>query len=314
MSGAELPDEPNHQYRSPKTAWRLEMVWIALLLVMVVLLLTAIATSRSNRKGQSKGKVLPYTQSSALFSPSEHSFLSVLEQAAGEHYRIFAKIRLADVLQPRKGLKGSAREKALDHIYSRHLDFILCDPNDLSIVCAIELDDPSDQRRGDEFLLRACRAANLPLLQIIAKKTYALEELRAAIRDVLERTPDEDRAVARSPKGRRASRLADPIDPDFGLAISTTDGHSPSPTMLDDIAEGPALGHSSDHPDAAKASGSAPNGATDSPACPKCGAPMVRRRIKSGAKAGLVFWGCSTFPKCRGARRDRANSAATQTT
>lgn len=34
--------------------------------------------------------------------------------------------------------------------------------------------------------------------------------------------------------------------------------------------------------------------------CPKCGAPMVRRKAKRGQNAGNEFWGCSRFPKCRG--------------
>lgn len=38
------------------------------------------------------------------------------------------------------------------------------------------------------------------------------------------------------------------------------------------------------------------------PACPKCGSPMVRRTAKAGANAGRTFWGCSTFPACRGIR------------
>lgn len=33
--------------------------------------------------------------------------------------------------------------------------------------------------------------------------------------------------------------------------------------------------------------------------CPKCGASMVLRTVKSGDKAGSKFWGCSEFPKCR---------------
>jgi restriction system protein len=33
--------------------------------------------------------------------------------------------------------------------------------------------------------------------------------------------------------------------------------------------------------------------------CPKCGATMVRRTPRAG---GAAFYGCSTFPKCRGIR------------
>lgn len=36
------------------------------------------------------------------------------------------------------------------------------------------------------------------------------------------------------------------------------------------------------------------------PLCPKCGSTMVLRTAKSGANRGGEFWGCSTFPRCRG--------------
>lgn len=48
--------------------------------------------------------------------------------------------------------------------------------------------------------------------------------------------------------------------------------------------------------------GSQPGHATDTPLCPRCGSTMVRRVAKQGANAGESFWGCSTYPKCRGRR------------
>nr|WP_309476970.1 restriction endonuclease [Trinickia acidisoli] len=38
------------------------------------------------------------------------------------------------------------------------------------------------------------------------------------------------------------------------------------------------------------------------PSCPRCGSAMMRRIAKQGANVGNAFWGCSEFPKCRGAR------------
>jgi restriction system protein len=38
------------------------------------------------------------------------------------------------------------------------------------------------------------------------------------------------------------------------------------------------------------------------PFCPQCGSAMVLRTAKKGANAGNTFWGCMTFPKCRGIR------------
>lgn len=37
-----------------------------------------------------------------------------------------------------------------------------------------------------------------------------------------------------------------------------------------------------------------------SPACPRCGTPMVRRRARRGSNAGGEFWGCKHYPGCRG--------------
>ncbi|HWU39979.1 MAG TPA: four helix bundle suffix domain-containing protein, partial [Candidatus Acidoferrum sp.] len=38
------------------------------------------------------------------------------------------------------------------------------------------------------------------------------------------------------------------------------------------------------------------------PACPLCGKPMALRTARKGNKAGLQFWGCSGYPKCKGVR------------
>jgi hypothetical protein len=39
-----------------------------------------------------------------------------------------------------------------------------------------------------------------------------------------------------------------------------------------------------------------------SPACPKCGASMVKRVARKGRSQGEQFWGCSSFPRCKGTR------------
>jgi restriction system protein len=40
--------------------------------------------------------------------------------------------------------------------------------------------------------------------------------------------------------------------------------------------------------------------AVTAPMCPACGAAMVRRTARQGLHAGHDFWGCSTYPSCRG--------------
>jgi len=38
--------------------------------------------------------------------------------------------------------------------------------------------------------------------------------------------------------------------------------------------------------------------------CPKCGSLMVKRKARKGKYAGNEFYGCSTYPKCRGTIKD----------
>ena len=41
---------------------------------------------------------------------------------------------------------------------------------------------------------------------------------------------------------------------------------------------------------------------SDDNTCPKCGTQMILRTAKSGKNAGNKFWGCRSYPKCRGVR------------
>lgn len=41
---------------------------------------------------------------------------------------------------------------------------------------------------------------------------------------------------------------------------------------------------------------------SDTPACPLCAGSMVRRVARRGSSVGDSFWGCSTYPGCKGTR------------
>lgn len=40
--------------------------------------------------------------------------------------------------------------------------------------------------------------------------------------------------------------------------------------------------------------------ATADPNCPKCGSAMTKRTARQGANYGKTFWGCTSYPQCRG--------------
>jgi len=194
-----------------------------------------------------------------LFSAAERSFLGVLEQAVGKEYRIFGKVRVANVVSVRSASDRGRWQRAFNRISAKHFDFVLCDKSDFAIIGVIELDDKSHyskkRRNRDAFLSELCDAVTLPLVQIPARRGYAVADIRSQVLDAVQGT------------SRIGDRSAAPQ----------------SSVMASPSSETPA-----------------------DPLCPKCMSPMVRRTANSGAYAGQEFWGCSTFPRCRGVIRPGA--------
>ena len=155
---------------------------VLLLLLLVFAFFIVLATLKG--KQDASGSVgFPYQPAKALFSAAERSFLGVLEQAVGPEHKVFGKVRVADIALVKTGLGNSARQGALNRIAAKHFDFIVCRASDLSIVCAVELNDKShaNQRAQmrDEFLAKVCQTIHLPLITIPAKQTYSLPEVQA---------------------------------------------------------------------------------------------------------------------------------------
>lgn len=159
-----------------------------LLIVLVVLVVAVGALSRlAPQRGRRPTAKLtfPYYGRKALFSAAERSFLGVLEQAVEGRYRVFGKVRLADVLGVKSGTAAGERQRALNRLLQKHLDFVLCHPEGLSIAALVELDDNShkraDRQARDDFLEQACAAAGVRLLRFPVRTSYALSDVRAGL-------------------------------------------------------------------------------------------------------------------------------------
>lgn len=243
------------------------MLWIGLLLLAIIVF-AAIALKLKNPKDR-EGLFL-YTKRPTLFSPAERSFLGVLDQAIGDEYRVFGKVRVADVVEPLRGLGNSARQKAFNRISAKHFDYVLCAKDDISVVAVLELDDKSHRQRKrqerDDFLVGLCQATSLPLIQVPAQRAYSIPELRERVLGAL-RPPAE---VQQQPLSVHDDN--ERVEPFIGI-----DGVGEQATVVENQTNEQVV-----------------------PDCPKCGAHMVARQSKAGGNAGRRFWGCSTFPKCRG--------------
>ena len=156
------------------------MSWI--LIAVILLVIAVVILAKLAQMGRAKDVDYPYQSAGALFSPAERSFYGVLNQAVGKDAKIFGKVRVADVAVPRKGLSRSDWQKAFNKISGKHFDFLLCNNDDLSVICAIELNDSSHEskkrQKRDEFLNGVCIAAQIPLIQIPAKASCAINEIK----------------------------------------------------------------------------------------------------------------------------------------
>lgn len=131
-----------------------------------------------------------YQKKPYLCSKAELSFYGVLKQATEPYAEVFVKVRVADVLYPTKGTEKGVWQRAFNAIAAKHFDYVLCDPQDLSIVAAVELDDRSHSskraQKRDKFLESAVQSANLPLVRVKAAAAYSISEIRQTILNQLE--------------------------------------------------------------------------------------------------------------------------------
>jgi hypothetical protein len=234
--------------------------WIILFLLLIIVSL-ALALFK---KKAGKGPVdFPYQSKEVLCSPAERSFMGALDKIVGERYRIFAKVRLADIIDVQRGLSASARQRAFNRIAGKHLDFIVCNANDLSIVGAIELDDKSHLKKGrrerDQFLDKALEAASIPMLRVKAQSTYSIKEVSSDLDSTFK----------------------------FSMGVQSEDNQ----VMIDamQVSDEKQIDETTDNS----------NAGTAAPFCPKCGGELIERVATKGQYAGQTFWGCSNFPKCK---------------
>jgi hypothetical protein len=126
---------------------------------------------------------LPYVASPVLFNVAQIAFLAVLERAVGRDYRVYGRVRVADIVAPRRRLDRRTRRRAWDRLDGRRFDFLVCRADTGAIACAVNLAPRSRLRRGvaRDALDRICAAAGLPLVRFRESETYATAQIREQV-------------------------------------------------------------------------------------------------------------------------------------
>ena len=155
------------------------MAWLILLALLVAVALALLVIKSVNTEE------FPYELNKLVFSAAERSFYGVLKQAVGDEAVVLAKVRIADILRPSKGLNRSNWQKAFNRISSKHFDYVICSPDTLSVLSVVELDDKSHSKgkrsERDRFIEGASSAAGITLHRFKATATYNIREVRTVL-------------------------------------------------------------------------------------------------------------------------------------
>jgi len=183
--------------------------------VIVILLVVLVAIAVFLKAKQPAGGAgLTFEARIPLFSPAERSFLGWLEQALGSNYRVLGKVRLGDIVKPAKGLSNSQRTTAHNKLHQKHVDYVICNIDDLSVAGVVELDDqshsPEDRAKRDEFVDQALAGANIPMLHISAQKSYALQDIRTKLSEAFKLSIVSVAQSAPAQPDQSANRIAAP--------------------------------------------------------------------------------------------------------
>jgi len=159
------------------------MIWLAIILLGIIALLFVLRRTARPITKYKKAEFL---------SPAENAFLHVLDTTISPKYRIFAKVRLADIISP-VAANASAWQTRFNRISAKHVDFLLCGLTDNQPICAIELDDKSHLAYGraqrDDFLNHSLQSAGIPIARFQAGRTYSGVEIEANIDSVIAKAP-----------------------------------------------------------------------------------------------------------------------------
>lgn len=135
----------------------------------------------------------PYKLCTSLFTPAERNFYYALTKAVDESQVVFGKVRVADLITVKRDGDRKRDFADLAKIAQKHVDFCICKKSDLSVVCVLELNDRSHEKRvrikRDEFLKRVFADVKLPIVWVLAKSTYNIQELRVCIQNAITAQP-----------------------------------------------------------------------------------------------------------------------------
>ena len=126
-----------------------------------------------------------------IFKADEKAFFRTMKDAVGGEYEIFGKIRVTDIIVPKKGASAHAVKKAFNSIEDCYFDFVLCEKTNLAVVCVVQLQDKTHSVRQNEkdTLIPICENLGLPLVRFAITTDYSAGEIQEKLHKAIIKGP-----------------------------------------------------------------------------------------------------------------------------
>lgn len=170
----------------------------------IILMMLLILVSIGAMKLSDQGVTFPFQKRTQLFTPVEHSFLRMIEQAMGREFRIVCRVKLSDVVAVRQSAGKKKAGVALSRASSKQLDFVLCNKDDMTPIVAIDLVHGQGKQgyksQKDWFVTGALDAAGIPHVRIKVQSGYSVEDVRDCIESKLVSYRKIQQKIANAPR------------------------------------------------------------------------------------------------------------------
>lgn len=146
-------------------------VLIAIILLLLYYVITLKSSLKATKEDIDNSEIFPYKQKYLLTKP-EWQFYKKLKPVCDENnLHIIAKVRLADLIEVDKNkINNNEYMKYFSKIKSKHIDFVICSPENLKVIALIELDDKSHENetriKRDNFINQICKTSNYNLIHM----------------------------------------------------------------------------------------------------------------------------------------------------
>ena len=147
-----------------------ESLIVIFAIIIVLQFLNMLLSKKKKSEDNRTDNKMPYNKKLLLTKNEWNFYKGILPICSENNLHIIAKVRLADLVEIEKGLDKKQWQKYFNKIQNKHIDFVLCNPENLKVIALVELDDKSHNRQDrierDNFINKLCQKVGYRLIRV----------------------------------------------------------------------------------------------------------------------------------------------------